>query len=114
MKLTHAEQAQIEQLLEAAINDYPVPEEHYAYVSTLMTHVQADFSQALDYWSTEPRPEDFQSSYLNIVIEALRREDPFEQTLEERALAILRALPSLAPPEQDWSQCRTRWDEESA
>lgn len=46
-RLTRVQQDQIELILEAAINDYPVPEEHYAYVSTLMTHVQADFSQML-------------------------------------------------------------------
>jgi hypothetical protein len=46
-RLTRAQQAQIEQYLADAIGSYPVPEEHYAYVSTLMTHIQADFCQAL-------------------------------------------------------------------
>jgi hypothetical protein len=46
-RLTRSQVEQIEQYLQVAINDYPVPEEHYAYVSTLLTHIQADFSQLL-------------------------------------------------------------------
>jgi len=52
-RLTRVEQDQIELLLADVFADYRLA---YGFSEAVSAHVQADFSQALDYWSTaEPR-----------------------------------------------------------
>lgn len=93
-RLTRSQIAQIEQHLQAAINDYPVAAEHYAYVSTLLAHIQADFSQLLaEFPFDAPAEAQIHSSYSLIVAAVLRTQNPFEQTPEERAAQIVEALP---------------------